>query len=361
VGQRIFDELATSHPTNLHFLEEQAYVHASLGVVYQNSERPEKAEQALRRAVRHYDRLVQAHPTVPDYAMEFGEVYVNLGALVARKGQTVEALECDTQAIRFLRRALTKFPDDGQILELLKTAHSRRSQTLARLASEVKSVETYSQAAAGQEALASEFPAVLDYTVDAAAVYCGVGGLLREKGQPKAALPWYAKAIATLEGLQAPGLEQAAARKSLRDAYAGRAEALAALRPQAEAADDWTRALQLDDGTKRAALQLQRAFAYARAGTPTRALEDVESLLEREKDPSASLLCDLARVCALGAVAARDDPPAAQKYAARAVDLLRRAVHKGYRDGKRLKTDPDLQPLNSRPDFQELLRELLRD
>ena len=47
-----------------------------------------------------------------------------------------------------------------------------------------------------------------------------------------------------------------------------------------------------------------------------------------------------------------------QKYGDRAVDLLRRAVRGGFADLELLESDPDLDPLRNRPDFQELIKTL---
>jgi hypothetical protein len=65
------------------------------------------------------------------------------------------------------------------------------------------------------------------------------------------------------------------------------------------------------------------------------------------------------------AVAAAGPPPAEdqvrqEKYAARAVVLLRQAVRAGFKDGAHLRRDPDLDALRGRADFRELLDELGR-
>ena len=46
------------------------------------------------------------------------------------------------------------------------------------------------------------------------------------------------------------------------------------------------------------------------------------------------------------------------QYAVRAVELLRLAVTKGYKDVARMKQDPDLNPLRERADFKKLLAEM---
>jgi serine/threonine-protein kinase len=53
-----------------------------------------------------------------------------------------------------------------------------------------------------------------------------------------------------------------------------------------------------------------------------------------------------------------DKPEAKEKYAARAVDLLRQAVAKGFQDVASMKEDADLDVLRPRDDFQKLLADL---
>ena len=45
-------------------------------------------------------------------------------------------------------------------------------------------------------------------------------------------------------------------------------------------------------------------------------------------------------------------------YADRAMDLLRQAIAKGYKDVKHLTTDKEFDPLRQRDDFKQLLAEL---
>jgi hypothetical protein len=82
--------------------------------------------------------------------------------------------------------------------------------------------------------------------------------------------------------------------------------------------------------------------------------------LARSKDASAALYYDAACVFALSAAAVHDDDKQAEPYAVRAVELLRQAVAKGFKDVAHLKKDSDLDPLRQREDFKKLLRELER-
>ncbi len=103
-------------------------------------------------------------------------------------------------------------------------------------------------------------------------------------------------------------------------------------------------------------IRLQRATTLARLKRHAEATAEANAFA-RSKDASAAILYDVARVYALSVVAAGVDPPTDQ-YAARAVELLRRAIERGYQNVARLKRDPDLDALRPRADFQKLLSEL---
>jgi hypothetical protein len=50
-----------------------------------------------------------------------------------------------------------------------------------------------------------------------------------------------------------------------------------------------------------------------------------------------------------------EDRPAAEQYALRAIDLLRKAVEKHYDYINAIRTDPAFNPLRSRPSFHAFL------
>jgi tetratricopeptide (TPR) repeat protein len=117
----------------------------------------------------------------------------------------------------------------------------------------------------------------------------------------------------------------ATARLYLRNAHGARAEALEQLKRHAEAVNDWERVADLDDGQRpRAYYSLKQAVALARAGKPAQALRLAEQVLQQKDLPAAAYYA-LGCVHALCAGATKDE-----ETAAKAVDLLREAVGKGY-------------------------------
>jgi tetratricopeptide (TPR) repeat protein len=213
-----------------------------------------------------------------------------------------------------------------------------------------------------QEKLVSDKPELPSHLVQRPPNYAGLGDLVRDRGQPREALDWYAKAVAALEPILAKDKRLVAARQSLRDAHWGRARALDLLRRHAEAVQEWEQALALDDGKYRSVLRLGRAMSQAHLhGDHEKALAEATALAQ---DGDGRTLEGLARLCAQASAAIASSTQEAgqgakfqEQYAARAVQLLRQAAGKGHRDRLYLKEGTDLAPLRSRADFQKLLAE----
>jgi hypothetical protein len=70
------------------------------------------------------------------------------------------------------------------------------------------------------------------------------------------------------------------------------------------------------------------------------------------------VLYDAACIFSLASATVKEDVKLQERYAARAMELLRQAVQKGFQDVAHMKKDTDLDPLREREDFQKLIREL---
>jgi hypothetical protein len=97
---------------------------------------------------------------------------------------------------------------------------------------------------------------------------------------------------------------------------------------------------------------LGRTDSLARAGDGDRAVAELGPLL-----PKLIRAGDLYNAaCVYAVVAARE--PVGNRHAGQAVEVLRQAVAKGYKDAAHLKTDPDLAALRGRADFRQLVADL---
>jgi tetratricopeptide (TPR) repeat protein len=130
--------------------------------------------------------------------------------------------------------------------------------------------------------------------------------------------------------------------------------AVAMYREALAIAQDMVRADDLGE-TKHVAVALALPFT----GEHAEAAKLAESILGRVEHPDAELQIDMARTfggCAWAA--GKDDPDVAEKYRARAIELLSAAVDGGYRDRVYLAHHPDYDPLRASAEFQALLAKL---
>jgi hypothetical protein len=181
---------------------------------------------------------------------------------------------------------------------------------------------------------------------------------VRASGKAETSVEYFDKSIALLEPLVKHDPRLATERRFLRNAHLGRALALVELARHADAVKDWDRALELNSVPgDEPELRASRAQSLARAGGHVNAVAEANALAAA-KEVTGDTLYDLACVCALASTAVKDNAQLQDQYAARAVELLRQAVAKGYKDIDHLKKDDDLKPLRQREDFRKLMEEL---
>jgi hypothetical protein len=95
-----------------------------------------------------------------------------------------------------------------------------------------------------------------------------------------------------------------------------------------------------------------------RSGEALTSIRRAEEMLDQSSSASPwalyRLACAYSRLSAEGGGAA-PAPDDREAHAARGMEVLHRAVSAGFVDVGRLARDPDLDPLRSRPDFQDLM------
>ena len=145
------------------------------------------------------------------------------------------------------------------------------------------------------------------------------------------------------------------ARQGLCVALAAQALALDQLGRHVEAIGDWEQALALDHGPMRHQIQRCWASSLAGLGKHEEAMALINEVAEA-KGVDFNTLHRLACICSWASTKVKGDAPQQNRYAARAVALLRQAIAKGAKDPGTLKA-PDLDPLRGRADFQQLQAE----
>jgi serine/threonine protein kinase len=303
----ILKKLVAEFPGQPEYLYSQAFTTNILGIVKAGLRKAEESDAAFGKAITILEKLVADFPKVPAYRLELARCLNNRGHIYVNQGQQAEALTAFRQAL-----------------------------------------DTY-------EDLVKRFPKVPVYAEELGIYYTNMGHQMRRSG-PDEAMAWYTKAIAKLEPVLAQEPKLLRARDSLCRAYWGRAEGHNLAGRQAKAVKDFDKAIEFADEPLRAALRATRALTLAHLKEFAKATAEADAVASA-KAAAADGVYDAASVYAVCAGFAKEADQA-ERYAARAVALLRRAVAKGFKDVAYLKKDDNFAALRARDDFRALLKEL---
>jgi serine/threonine-protein kinase len=364
----LWQELADKHPARTAFRTKLAEAYEALAAAYRTSRQTGPALDAAQKAVAIQKKLAREHRGVASYQGDLARAYFHLGGAYRTAGRADRAEAALQDALRLQEKLAARWPAvPGYQSDLARTYDALGH--LYRGARELDKAErAFARAVARWRKLARVHAAEPEYQAGLCTSRCNRGDVARTGGRPEEALAWYARALAPPEksglGPLPPALRQAR-----RDAHWKRAEVLTDLGRWDDALADWDRAVELTlVPAEKPWFRLYRTRTLAHAGRHAAAAGEVEGLVGPARG-SGEFLYQLARVLALAAgVAAKDEalPPAdrqqaADRYGARAVELLDLARAAGYfraaANRKKLARDARFEPLRRRDDFQKLLGE----
>jgi serine/threonine protein kinase len=313
----ILERLAQAQPDDPAVQNELAKAEHNRGATYQNT-KPAEAEPHYDRAVAIRTALVRSHPQEERYQAELAEDHLNLGLIYHRTGRPTEAGRAYETAVGLPRPLVERHPPGGE------------------------------------------------YALSLAAACVNWVNLLKETGQLQAALQRASEGVDLAEGVLRLEPQHTVARQRVYASHGTRALVNEQLGHYSEAIRDWDRVIELSSEPVRSEQRAIRAADLVRAGEHGRAAAEAKTLAEMPK-VSNEILYYLTGVYMLAIGSARSDrrlssaeqAATVERYAVAAVALLGRLKAAGYFQSaerlKELRTDPDLQPLRGRADFQKLL------
>jgi tetratricopeptide (TPR) repeat protein/tRNA A-37 threonylcarbamoyl transferase component Bud32 len=401
-GAAVFEKLAAEFPRVSEYREGWAGALNNLSVFLCELGLLDEAVPVHRKAITIQEQLTKDFSSLPVHRQDLASSHTNLGVLLAELGNYEEALADHDRALQILQQLARDFPGTPEYHRALALSHTNRGEALRNLdrleealsahrsaltvqeelaagaeavpqdrqglarvqqnlADLLVGLSRYDEALAQlQEALAAREQLVADsptnalYQIELAGSQGTMGNLLRDRGQPEGALDWYAKSLDRLEQVLTADARLLQARLFACSIYRNRAVALGQLARHEEALGDYNRSIDLDDGQRRTGLSMERAMTLSRLKKHSQALAEVDALVAKP-DANEQALYSAACIYAVASTTADADT---ENYAARAVDLLRRAVENGYKDAAQLQKDKDIDALRSRDDFKKLLGEL---
>lgn len=305
----ICTELTEEHPTELIYWLDLSNNLGFLGQVLLLTDRLEEAEKIFRRSLDLRKELVSDYPRLPLPRFIFGWGYQNLAGLLEKTGKLKEAEESYRQALVVRAKLIDDYPGVSRYRRELLESQRDLANVLKQMGRFEEAAQVYKDALAVFKNLVRDHPAVLGYQQGLAYAHCLLGELYRATGQPKEAEQAYKRVLLLTEGPAPPNL------------------------------------------------RIWHALSLAYLKEHARAMSEADTLAQAE-NADGYLLYGAACVYALSAAAVGNDSEQTERYAARAVELLGRAVAKGWKDAVHMKKDNDLDSLRQRKDFRKLLNEL---
>jgi serine/threonine protein kinase/tetratricopeptide (TPR) repeat protein len=374
----IFGDLARAHPEASQYQPDLAAGYFALGTVYFDTGRSGKAEEAYQQALAIHEKLAADHPEVAEHRRALAMTQSALGLLNSRFQQLEKAQVRLELALATLNQLVGKNGAGPEDRHGLATVQQRLGAVYAERGQSLKAEAMLNAAASTYQALVGDYPDAPEYQHSLGSVYRALGGVyinnLRQADKAEAALQQARQIFEKLAQDHPDTLEfvfdvgTCHANLAVAAEFAGQFEvalsqgqrAIDILEPVLARGYRRARSVILD-------ARLYRATALVGRGDHVRATDEANAVA-REEGLAPINLYNLACVFAnSSAAAAKDGKLTAVDrtrlkalYADHGMEFLRQAVAKGFQDPASVKIDPDLAPLHSRKDFQELLQEVER-
>jgi serine/threonine-protein kinase len=315
--------LADSHPNVTYLQSELAVVLLNIGGLLSETGKLSESIAVSQRSLELYQALAAANPNIPDFRSRVGVIQFNIGKTLENMGKTNEALAAYQTALQVQQPLVDANPSIATYQNDLAELRENLGSLLIKTGQPAHALEFLTSARDGWARLAEANPSVPDYPTSLAHCLQTIGNFLSKTGQPDQAVVALERSVAIYQTL--------AAREPVPPSVStGLASSL--------------RSLGIVERTVGRATEAATAFRKARA------------ILERMPNPEPEDLYQLACVLALGSVGA--DESGSNRNADEAWLALRKAVQAGYHDLDRIRTDHDLDPLRTRPDFRLLLQDV---
>jgi tetratricopeptide (TPR) repeat protein len=367
--------LTLAFPEDIDYHRWLASTQTSLGSVYGLTNRLERTVEYNRAAIAQLqDRAVR-----PIERRTLASIYTNLGTVLTEMGKLEPAEKSLLAARDLLQTIIDEFPEEPDdrfhMGILLNSLASIYLQTQRR----PEAVETFQQAAMLDRKLADEYPAQPEYRSRLASTQANLGNLLTRINRFQDAETAYKTAHTLMERIVADSPHKGSEQDKMSYVLSG----LALLKLNQKKPDCAVakQLLELALQHNRLAMKAEpKNKIYQQryrqhhgilteamiglddhVGAAATAEELVKFGYMPDKDyfTAASVYARCYSIVEEDKKRPEDErKQLTQKYADRTMDFLRSAVQHGFTDSKQIREEIDFKPIENRPDFQRLLREL---
>ncbi|WP_237722493.1 serine/threonine-protein kinase [Singulisphaera acidiphila] len=334
------------------------------------SGRESEGQRSLERSLELCEALLAEHPDDADDRFAVAAAAGEIGYARARTGRIAEGLRSLGRERDILERLVVEHPDHALYRNQLALNYGQLGEIQADAGQVTKALHSQEQAAAHLDRLAADYPEIAIYRRRLGQVETDTGRLLSDAGRPSQGLPHLERSLSILEKVAGDFPAVSSYQRAVAESYDVLGAAQAKLGRRDEAIRSLARAREtlkqlIADHPDFIAYQADLAENYlwtgvayqdsGRSDDAVRELSSARELLGRMV-PGISSLYALARTESRLVPLTR--PAEREAQADRAMEALLRAISRGYRSVDSLRTDPCLDSLRSRHDFQRLLLDL---
>jgi serine/threonine-protein kinase len=350
-------------------------VYSSMASALQDAGRPHEALAAFARARELGEAIYRANPGDPNSGHEFARNLGNMGLCLAGLGRRAEALDVYDRALEVFKEVTTTNPTVVRLPAGSAWVTGLVAETLADLGRNDEAFAALERALALREALIKANPAVVRNHEQVLRIYSKMRDIHRQAHrmpQLIAALKSLVDSTATIVKLMPQDREYA---RYLAATWNELAVAHAEMGSVAEASSSFDEAFAINrrliaadpssrnDRAALAAAFRARGLAMEKLGRPATAASDYrQSITVTREIRSPIPMDDYNLACCQSllsrALAKAGSPTAAadsRAAADQAIISLQKAIAAGWQDVVLLRTDTDLEPIRSRPDFRPIL------
>jgi eukaryotic-like serine/threonine-protein kinase len=341
-----------------------------LGMLYSRTNRHSESEAAFKSAAAITREQLKASPDDRLLRLVLAKVLMNLNG-VDPEVRSDQADRSHAEAVEIARQLVKEQPLDVRYRAILAGTLARQAQYFAATRRREQAEAANEEALTIRRRFVEDHPDNAEMAHELASSYHAMAYMNYWKKDHQASHDWASRAIEVFEKSLKAQPSRVDLKQFLSFAYHARAHALTNLRRPKEATADWDKSIEHASVTEERIPLLHsfHALNMAYLGEFERAEREYASIPKAGRDAGViwyNEACLLALASASIASDATRDPAdraaVSATYASRALKAFAESQREGFfnkpAEYANMKTDPDIDSLRRRPDFQMLLLDL---
>jgi serine/threonine-protein kinase len=375
----IHQKLADDNPAITNVRSQLAMSHDKLGNLLSHTGKTSEAEAEYRKALAIHQKLADENSAVTEFRSRLSSSHQRFAYLLSNSGKTSEAEAEYRKGLAIQQKLADDNPSVTQFSNDVAWSHVELGRLLLSTGKSSEAESEHRKALALRQKLADDHAAIPKFQRDLANSLVAFGWHLVQAGKTDEAIGYYTREEAIRQKLvdassATPGDSDSLAncqtntadvfRRSgrLDEALAACERALAVREPLVVAHPEvpWYRACLGETYLRLGQVRFDMKNLAGAAAAWKRGRQHYEANKSLIGEQTFFLAC-----CRAGLAGIADQPGSGVSVAegvdqaAKAMDVLRQAVTKGYRNSDSYRTESALDPLRNRPDFRALMMDLV--